>query len=90
MTWARARTAAFVLLATVTFAVAALQQREADHRCHAEQSNRQALRGIVLRGRDVGKPGTPGYSYYQKHPEEARLALKRVDEALADLPPIHC
>lgn len=63
---------------------------EATTRCRNEQVNRLALRGIILRGRDVGEPGTPGYTYYKKHPREAKEAIARTDEALADLPPIIC
>ena len=59
-------------------------------RCLESQVNRAALRAIIMRGRDVGKSGSPGYSYYKAHPGEARQARKRVDQALVELPPIDC
>jgi hypothetical protein len=63
---------------------------EAHQRCLENQKNRSAIRGIILRGRDIGKPGTPGYDYYRKHLAEAQKARERVDLALRDLPPIEC
>ena len=58
--------------------------------CKASQENRAVLRGLIERGKDVGKPGTPGYAYYTKHPEEKQAALDRVDKELDRLPPINC
>ena len=58
--------------------------------CRESKENRTALRAIIMRGRDVGKPGSPGYAYYKAHPGEARKARARVDQALKDLPPIKC
>ena len=58
--------------------------------CKASQENRDGLRALIERGRDVGQPGTPGFAYYRKHPKEKQAAVARVDEALAGLPPIDC
>lgn len=84
------RAAVFIVLTVLVVLALARGENESRQRCHAEQANRTALRTIVLRGRDVGKPGTPGYAYYRAHPGEAAKALERVDQALDDLPPIHC
>ena len=58
--------------------------------CKASQENRAVLRELIERGRDVGKPGTPGYAYYTTHPEEKQAAIDRVDSTLDGLPPISC
>ena len=63
---------------------------EVHARCIENQANRAALRVIILRERDVGRPGTPGYAYFKAHPGEAEKARERVDQALADLPPVVC
>ena len=63
---------------------------EAHQRCLEGKQNRTALRKVILRGRAVGKPGTPGYDYYRTHPAEAKKARQQVDRALHDLPPISC
>ena len=63
---------------------------EVHARCVENKKNRRALRKIVFRGLDVGKPGTPGYAYYLAHPKEKQAALHRVWQAIENLPPIVC
>jgi hypothetical protein len=41
---------------------------------------------IAKSGATVGKPGTPGYAYYQEHPEELRVARAQNEELLGTLP----
>ncbi len=63
---------------------------EALQRCIEGAANRSAIRAVILRGLDVGKPGTPGYAYYVQHPEEIALARQRTRDALRALPEITC
>lgn len=58
--------------------------------CLESRTNRTALRTIIRRSGDVGRRGSPGYAYYRKHPAEKKIAKRRVDQALRDLPPIDC
>lgn len=41
---------------------------------------------IARSGATVGQPGSPGYDYYQQHPEELESARKQNMDFLAELP----
>lgn len=80
----------YLFLVALIVVVLGLRQQDVYRGCVQNKNNRSAIRGIIMRGLDVGKPGTPGYDYYRTHPEEALVSITRVREALEALPPISC
>lgn len=60
--------------------------------CAAAASDRRSIRQLVIQSdRLLGKPGTPGFVYYSKHPDELRAAHAQSRENLKKfLPVIRC
>jgi hypothetical protein len=83
----RSTVVAVLIMVSIGFGVWGILIWRASTSLHQQQSLCSVLYSVILTSdKSLGKPGTPGYFYYQLHPDEVKVAHRYNRRTLNELP----